>query len=127
MLDKGRLARDLAQGVVGGAKAAQAVDYGITAAAVASVNKEVEEYAGVVSAPQAGIAERKSITEQLRERFNKVEAKFAVIDDMSLQFNATAAGRALIASHKTARIVRDLGAGPGPQPQPPAPPPAPPA
>lgn len=30
-------------------------------------------------------------------------------------------GRALIASHKAARIVRDLGAGPGPQPQPPPP------
>ena len=125
LVDTGRLVRELAQGVVAGSKAPQAVDYGITAAAVASVNKEVEEYAGVVSAPQTSIADRKGLTQQMRDRFNAVEALFAVLDDMILQFGATAAGRALIASHKAARIVRDLGAGPSPTP-PPTPPPAPP-
>lgn len=56
-VDQGRLVRDLAQGVVAGPKAAEAVDYGIAAAAVASVNKEV------VSAPQLSIADRKSLTQ----------------------------------------------------------------
>jgi hypothetical protein len=51
LVDTGRLVRELAQGVVAGPKAAPADTYGINAAAVASVNKEVEEYAAVVSAP----------------------------------------------------------------------------
>ena len=123
LLEKGRLVRDLGQGVVGGAKAAQAAEYGITAASVGSVDKEVEEYGKVVSAPQASIADRKSLTGQMRTKFNAVEAKFVALDDLILQFNATAAGRALIAAYQVARIVRDLGVGPKPQPQPPAPPP----
>lgn len=123
-VEQGRLVRDLAQAVVAGPKAADAADYGITAAAVTAVNKEVEEYAAVVSAPQVSIADRKSLTEQMRERFNAVEAKFVGLDDMILQFGNTAAGRALIASHQSARIIRDLGAGPGtPPPAPPTPPP----
>jgi hypothetical protein len=97
LVEKGRLVRELAQGVVSGPKAAQAADYGITAAGVASVNKEVEEYAAVVSAPQASIAGRKALTQQLRQRFNAVEAKFAVLDDLILQFGSTAVGQALIA------------------------------
>lgn len=128
-VDQGRLVRDLAQGVVAGPKAADAVAYGLTAAAVTAVNKEVEEYAGVVSAPQVSIAERKSLTEQMRDRFNVVEGKFAGLDDMILQFSGTEAGRALIASHQAARVVRDLGVGPGqpatsPPPASPTPPPA---
>lgn len=121
-VDKCRLVRDLAQAVVAGSKSVQAADYGITADGVAAVNKEVEEYAAVVSAPQAGISERKSLTEQMRERFNAVEALFVTLDDMILQFGKSEAGRDLIASHQAARIIRDLGAGPG---QAPTPPPAP--
>ena len=85
----------------------------------------MEEYAAVLSAPQTSIADRKALTQQMRDRFNVVETLFAVLDDMILQFGAPAAGRALIAAHKAARIVRDLGAGPSPTP-PPTPPPAPP-
>lgn len=121
-VDKCRLVRDLAQGVVAGPKATQAADYGITADAVTAVNKEIEEYAAVLSAPQAGIAGRKGLTEQVRDRFNAVEALFATLDDMILQFGGTDAGRDLIASHQAARIIRDLGAGPG---QPSTPQPAP--
>ena len=126
MVDQGRLVRQLAAAIVAGPDAADAVEYGITAAAVASVNKEVEEYAAVASAPQMSIADRKALTQQMRDRFNAVEAKFAVLDDLILQFSGTAAGRALIASHQEARIIRDLGAGPGQPPAPPTPPPTPP-
>ncbi len=119
-VDQGRLVRDLAQGVVAGPKSADAAAYGITAIAVASVNKEVEEYAAVVSAPQLSIADRKSLTQQMRDRFNAVEGLFVALDDLILQFSGTEAGRALIASHQAARIVRDLGAGPG-EPEAPAP------
>lgn len=125
MVDTGRLVRDLAQGVVAGPDAAEALTYGITAAAVASVNKEVEEYAAVVSAPQVSIADRKGLTEQLRIKFNEVELKFVGLDDMILQFGDGAAGQNFVAAHKAARIVRDLGGGgssPTPPPAPPTPP-----
>jgi hypothetical protein len=118
-LEKGRLVKQLADGVLAGANAAQAVTYGITAAAVAAVQKEVEEYGAVISAPQASIADRKATTAQLRAKFNAVEAKFGVLDDLILQYGATPAGRAMVLAYQAARTVRDLGTGP----QPPAPPP----
>ena len=117
-VEKGRLVRELAQGVVSGAKAQEAFEYGITAAAVAAVNKEVEEYAAVVSAPQSNIASRKALTQQLRDKFNVVELKFAALDDMVLQFSNGAASQAFIASYQAARIVRDLGHSPQPEPIP---------
>ena len=89
--------------IVAGAQATEAAGYGITAAAVEAADKEVEEYAAVVAAPQAGIADRKALTGQMRVRFNAVEDKFAVLDDMILQFNATAAGRGLIAAYQAAQ------------------------
>ena len=60
-----------------------------------AADKEVEEYAAVIAAPQAGIADRKALTGQLRDRFNAVEDKFAMLDDMILQFNPTPAGLSL--------------------------------
>ena len=99
--------------------------YGITPDAVTSVDKEVEEYAAVVSAPQTSIAGRKALTQQARDKFNAVELKFAGLDDMILQFGTTPAGQSLVASHQAARVVRDLGGGPNPTPPPT--PPAPPA
>ena len=125
-----RLVGNLAQEIVAGPNATEANTYNINAAAVASVNKEVEEFAAVVSAPQLSIAERAALTNQMRARFNAVELLFVALDDMILQFDTTAAGQALIASHKAARIIRDSGGGSGgpdeptPPPTPPPPPPA---
>jgi hypothetical protein len=48
-----------------------------------------------------------------------VEAKFASLDCLVLQFKTTEAGRALIAAYQAARVVRDAGAGPSPGPTPP--------
>ncbi len=56
----------------------------------------------------------------MRAKFNAVEAKFDSLDNLILQFNGTAAGRALVAAYQAARIVRDLGVGPKP-PKPPGP------
>ena len=83
---------------------------------------EVEEYAAIIAAPQALIANRKALTGHMRDRFNAVEDIFAMLDDIVLQFNATPAGRALIAAYQASRVVRDLGEGPGPKtPTPPTP------
>jgi len=122
LLEKGRLVKQLADGVLAGPNAAQALTYGITATAATAVNKEVEEYAAVISAPQADIADRKATTGQLRAQFNAVEAKFAVLDDLILQYGTTPAGRSMVLAYQAARTVLDLGAGPQPPP-PPTPPP----
>jgi hypothetical protein len=106
----------LAQSVTGGAQAAAAVEYGITTTKVTALAKEINDFAGVMASPQAGIADRKGLTGQMRAKFNAVEAKFGTLDNLILQFNATAAGRVLIAACQAARIVRDLGHGPGPKP-----------
>jgi hypothetical protein len=113
------LTLSLAHGVTTGPQAA-AAEYGITAAKEAVLDKEIKDYAVVMATPQASIADRKSLTEQMRAKFNAVEGKFDSLDNLVLQFNGTAAGRALIAAYQAARIVRDLGAGPKP-PKPPGP------
>jgi hypothetical protein len=110
---------ELAQGVTSGAQATQAADYGLTAAKVTALGKEIEDYAKYINAPQASIADRKALTAQLRKQFNAVEQKFASLDDLILNFNGTPAGHALVAAYQAARIVRDLGGSPAkPEPVP---------
>ena len=102
----------LAQAITGGAKAAQAVDYGLTPAKITALAKEITDFANIINAPQANIADRKSLTAQLRVKFNEVEEKFAALDDLILNFNGTVAGDALVAAYQAARVVRDLGGSP---------------
>ncbi len=108
------LTLDLANDVVAGPNAAQAADYGITASAIQLVQTEVDEYAAVLSAPQSSIAQRKAMTDNLRDQFNAVEDKFVSLDNLIQQFGTTDAGRNLVAAYTAARIVRDLGHGPTP-------------
>jgi hypothetical protein len=118
LLEKARQTRDLAQSMVSGPQAATAATYGVTAAAVTSLTKEIDDFAAVITAPQQSIAERKGLTSQLRDRFNAVEAQFAVVDHLILQFGTTAAGRALIAAYQASRTISDLGHGPATKPTP---------
>jgi len=125
---KARVAHGLAAEIVAGPNSADAAGYNITAAVVATVDKEVEDFEKVLNAPQASIAERKALTEQARAKFNAVELKFVGLDDMILSFSNGAVSQDFIASHKAARIVRDLGGGGSdsttPTPPSPTPPPA---
>ena len=73
--------------------AQRAVEYGITAAKVTTLTKEIKDYADVMASPQAGIADRQSLTGQMRAKFNAVEAEFGTLDNLVLQFNDTASGR----------------------------------
>jgi hypothetical protein len=127
LLEKARLVRDLAQGLTAGATAANAAEYGIDAAAVEALTKEIDDYASVITAPQQTIGGRAALTRQARPRFNAVEKKFGELDDLILLFGKTAPGRALIAAYRAARIVRDAGHGPQAAPPPPAAAPTPPA
>lgn len=125
LVQKARLARDLAQGVVAGPQSAAAVAYGITAAAVTALTGEIADYDALLTAPQQKIAGRKASTRQFRTRFNAVEAKFESLDRLVVQFRTTEAGRDLIAALVTSRVIRDLGVGPAPTPVPPPPTPNP--
>jgi len=118
LLDQARICRDLAQTVVSGPAAA----YGITAAVVGVLTAKIGGYAAAVTAPQQSIAARKSLTAQMRDKFNAVEARFEALDCLIPQFNTTEAGRQLIAAYETSRIIRDLGVGPSPTPPQPTPP-----
>lgn len=113
LVAQAKIARDLAQGVVGGPDAATAADYGITQAEVDALTSETDDFETLISAPQQSIAGRKALTGQYRARFNEVEAKFESLDRLILRFNKTEAGRALIAAYQASRVVRDLGSGGG--------------
>ena len=108
-VNKLREVRDLGQAILDSDKATEAEDYGITAGAVAAVHKEVEEFAAVVTAPQASISQRRALTLQMRQKFNAVEAKFGSLDNLIQGFSGTPEGRDLIAAYTASRIVRDLG------------------
>ncbi len=127
LLAKARQTRDLAQSVLGGPQAADAATYGVSAAVTTALTTAIDNYADIMTAPQQGIAERKGLTSQLRDRFNAVEALFAGLDHLILQFHTTPAGPSLIAAYQNSRIIRDLGHGAAaaePTPTPPSPPPA---
>ncbi len=44
-------------------------------------------------------------------KFDAVEAEFASMDNLILQFGQSPEGRDLIAAYQAARVVRDLGGG----------------
>lgn len=126
LLEKTRLVRDLAQGLTVGTTATSAAEYGIDAAAVQALTKEIDDYASVITSPQQTIGGRAVLTRQARPRFNALEKKFGELDDLILQFGKTAAGRAMIAAYQMARVIRDVGHGPQAVPPPPTPAPPPP-
>ncbi len=79
-----------------------------------SREKGAADYDTVITAPQQAIAERKTRTLQLRERFNAVESQF--LDRLIELFRATPRGRDMIAAWQASRVIRDLGHGPSSQP-----------
>jgi hypothetical protein len=70
LLGKARLVHRIGESVTTGPDAATAATYGITPEALASLKKETDDYEEVIVAPQAAIAQRKALTQQLRQRFN---------------------------------------------------------
>lgn len=106
--------------LLAGPNAAAAAECGITAPGVAACQKEADDFATVISAPQQAIAGKKALTGLLRDRFNEVEAIFGRMDGLVEQFP----DKVFVAAYHAARVVRDLGHGPGTTPPaPPTPPP----
>jgi hypothetical protein len=82
--DQFNLTLSLAQAIVNGSQAAAAAPYGITASNVQSLGQDIAEFGGVLTAPQASIADRKAHTGTMRAQFNAVEAKFVSLDRLIL-------------------------------------------
>lgn len=99
-------------------------DYGITAASVADLKKEADDYATLIAAPDAAIGGRKALTASVRPAFAAFEAKLQEMDDLALAFRSTAAGAAFVATYFHARTINDRGSGPAEKKPAPTPPPA---
>ncbi|MBE7497467.1 MAG: hypothetical protein HS117_21180 [Verrucomicrobiaceae bacterium] len=95
--------------LLAGPNAAAAAECGISAPGVAACQKEADDFAKVISAPQQAIAGKKALTGLLRDRFNAVEAIFTRMDGLVEQFT----DKVFVAAYHAARVVRDLGHGPG--------------
>jgi hypothetical protein len=100
---------DLANTLATGTNAVAAAAYDITPAAVKELGDQMLSFNELVTAPQQALGDRKSLTAQLRLRFNAVEAMFVQLDRLILRFNGTTEGLALIAAYQATRIVRNYG------------------
>jgi hypothetical protein len=122
LLGHARTVAQLAQAVVGNPATAQAAaGYGLTAAAVARVTKEADDYAQFVNAPATAIGSRAALTRDLRNRFRAVDVVFDSMDRLVVQFGTASI---FVAGYFNSRQVIDRGHGPAPTPAP-APAPAP--
>lgn len=94
---------------------------GVTAALVAKVDHFWNSFGTAVGAPAGSRAKRKALTDQLPDGVRAIEAKFAGLDDLVIQFGDTPAGSAFVDAWFNARKVVDLGrraAKPAPAPVP---------
>lgn len=110
-----------------GALAASALgtDYGITPAAVATLKKEADDYAALITAPDDAIGGKAATTKQVRPAFAAFEDQLQEIDDLILPLRRTPAGATFVAKYQEARTINDRGRRPGKEEPAPAPTPAP--
>jgi len=94
-------------------------DYGLTAAAVAALASETDDYQALVATPRRAISERHVLTASLNPKSREVAALFDQLDDLALQFAGTPEGDAFVTAWQAAgRVIRR---GQGPLAEPPAP------
>ncbi len=97
--------------------------YGVTATSVSSMDALWQKYSTAVGAPQGARAKRKALTVGLPGKCAAVEAQFAALDDLIVQFKGTDAGNSFVAAWFNSRHVVDTGHR-YEKPAPPAPTPA---
>ncbi len=101
-----------------------AVDRGITAARINTLNNARDTFSNLLGAPRATITTRGSLIREIETRVAGLMNQLDDLDDLVVQFDGTAAGRTFIGAWKQARQIVDAGHGPGETPVP-APTPAP--
>lgn len=95
---------------------------GVTAARILTLGTAITAFSGLLNAPRAQIANRSALIRDVETRVADLMARIENLDDLVVQFDGTAAGRAFIAAWKQARIIVDAGHGPGEEEEPTPPP-----
>ena len=105
----------------GGGGAASGGKYGVTAARIAAVDLLWTNFSTAIGSPAGARSRRKALTDKLPGDFRTVEAKFAALDDLVVQFGDSATGAEFVSAWFNARKVASLGRRAA-KPAPPAPP-----
>jgi hypothetical protein len=82
---------------------------GITPEMVEKVDGLWQRYSAAVGAPAGARAGRKALTDSLPRDASDLEAKFAALDDLVIQFDESPKGAEFVAAWFNARQVVDLG------------------
>ncbi|MCA9203066.1 MAG: hypothetical protein KDA59_08470, partial [Planctomycetales bacterium] len=77
----------------------------------AALEKELQDYVAIVSAPQTSTAGRAAMTKMLRERFIDIARHLERMDKLIDAFRTTPAGVAFAESWTAARNIYDRGHG----------------
>ena len=91
---------------------------GVTQARVLTLTSAIEAFIAVMSAPRGQIATSSTLRRDIETRVAALMERMTDLDDLALQYDQTAAGRAFIAAWFQARNVIDSGHGPTPTPTP---------
>lgn len=91
------------------ADAVNTAKYGLDAADVTALTKELTEFEEVVADPTAAIAQRKALSMDLRPSFQEASRQLTTLDRLITRFRGTASGDAFIDVYKNARVIRDFG------------------
>lgn len=106
--DARRLHADV-DAIVNGTDALNAAEYGLDADALASLQKETDDFEGHIVAPQEAIANRSVLTDSLYPKSRQVRAKFTELDDFLPQFQVTPEGAAFVAAFQAVTQIIDRG------------------
>ena len=77
------------------------MSYGIATDKVKALERDIEDFRDVLTAPKASIAVRTAHTGAMRPLFNLADAKFESLDRVILRFGDTMEGRAVIAAYRS--------------------------
>lgn len=102
-----------------------AADYGITPDAVDALQKEVDDYARCIAAPQDATADRSALTESLPVQSRAIASLFGQLDDLLPQFRKAPGGPEFIESYRASTRIIQRGHRSASPVSPPAPTPSP--
>ena len=109
LIASSRVLIELMNRILTEATPAEAEEWGVTPAAIETVQQESDDLAAALADPQSAIAQRKATTASLRVQFRAVAEQFEILDRLMGHFTTTPAGAALAATYQNARNIIDRG------------------
>ena len=86
---------------------------GVTVARVTALTSAIDGFSILLNAPRGSIAIRTALIRDVETSVAELLTMVEALDDLVVQFDGTAAGRAFISAWQQARIIVDGGHGPG--------------